>query len=212
MEFHRNIRQTAVAASLAAMAFGAAAQGSNPADAELSCQQLQAELVALSAPAPAANPAAEAVGAQVLGALAQQAAARGGRSSGLGGMFSGLMGGSAPAPAAQGSAGQVMQLMQVAQAVQGAQSGDQAQAQAQAAAVAQVATLQALAQQRGVAGVGRSQGEAAAVVGMLGSLFSASQAMQQAPVQAPIALQQLAGSRQEQLGGLFLAKGCKPAG
>ena len=56
------------------------------------------------------------------------------RSGGLGGMFGGLMGGSAPAPAAQGTAGQVLQLMQVAQAVQGATGaatpGDAAQAQA----------------------------------------------------------------------------------
>ena len=88
------------------------------------------------------------------------------------------MGGSAPAaPAAQGTAGQVLQLVQVAQAVQGAPGGDtnQAQAQAQAAAVAQVATLQALAQQRGI---GRGQAEATGVLSMLGGVLSAAQVAQ----------------------------------
>ena len=50
---------------------------------------------------------------------------------------------------------------------------------------------------------------------MLGGLFSAAQAVQAAqgaqPVATPgtAAIQQLAGSRQEQLAGLYLAKGCK---
>lgn len=217
-------RHTLLASCLAwaaLAAFGpAAAQPAAPsaADTQLDCAQLQAELTALAASQPAAadNPAAAAAGAQVLGALAQQAAARSGRTgSGLGSMLGGLMGGSAPvaAPAGQGNVANVLQLVQVAQAVQGAPAADptqrQAEAQAQAAAVAQVATLQALAQQRGVAGMGRSQAEAVGVVSMLGGLLSAAQAAQPVATPGNAALQQLAGSRQEQLAGLYLAKGCK---
>ena len=104
MEFNRTLRRVALAASLALASLGAAAQGTaNPADAALDCRQLQAELGAVAVAQPAANPAPEvaaAAGAQILGALAQQAGARSGGLGGLGGMFGGLMGGSAPALAA----------------------------------------------------------------------------------------------------------------
>lgn len=210
-------RHFLLAGGLALSALATAVQAQSAADTQLDCARLHAELTALAAAPPAAaadNPAAAAAGAQLLGALAQQAAARSGKSSGgLGSMLGGLMGGGAPAaPAAQGTAGQVLQLVQVAQAVQGAPAGDanQAQqAQAQAAAVAQVATLQALAQQRGI---GRSQAEATGVLSMLGGVLSAAQAAQPVATPGGGAIQQLAGSRQEQLGGLFLAKGCKLPG
>ncbi len=161
-------------ALLAGLATAASAQP------EPSCEQLAAGLKTLGLTA-AANPqadaattAATAAGAQMLGALAQQAGAR----NGLGGLFSGLVGGTAPAPAAQ----------------------------AQAAAV-QVAALHALAQPRGTGHL--HVGQAAQAAGMLGGLVSATQAAQPVATPGNAAIQQLAGSRHAQLGGLFLAKGCQ---
>ena len=72
MEFNPNMRRVALAAGLALAVQAAAAQGSaNPADTALDCRQLQAELAALSAAQPAANPApdmAAAAGVQIPGA------------------------------------------------------------------------------------------------------------------------------------------------
>lgn len=107
---------------------------------------------------------------------------------------------------------QQLPAMPVGQAVPGApgtQAVDAAQAQAQAAAVVRVAMLQAQAQQRGVAGPGRNPADAAGVRNLLGSSLSPAQAAQQVATPGHAAIQQLAGSRQEQLGGLALAKGCK---
>lgn len=107
--------------------------------------------------------------------------------------------------------------VQMGQAAQGAPGSpdaaamaarDAAQLQAQAAAAAQVAALQAAAQQRSAAAPGRNQGEAAGVVSMLGAPLSAAQAAQPVTVPGNATIRQLAGSRQDQLGGLLLAKGC----
>lgn len=189
------------AACLAGTALAASAQS------EPTCEQIAAELKALSTPTPQGDAAAAAVGAQVLGALAQQAGARGG----LGGMFGGLMGGGSARPtAAQGQAAQALQVLQVVQAVQGAQAGEAPPAQAQQGAAVQAAALQALAQPRGVGNMtGGQAAQAAGVMGLLGGLMSAAQASQPVTTPGNQALTELAGSRQEQLGGLYLAKGCK---
>jgi hypothetical protein len=47
------------------------------------------------------------------------------------------------------------------------------------------------------------------MVSMPGGMFSPVQAAQPVAMPGNAAIQQLAGSRQDQLGGLFLAKGCK---
>jgi hypothetical protein len=78
-----------VATGLALAALGATAQTAPAAEAHLNCQQLQGELmasVAAAQVAPAAAPAADAqaaAGVQLVGAFAQQAAARSGGGGGL---------------------------------------------------------------------------------------------------------------------------------
>lgn len=200
-------------------------------DGDMNCAQLYSEvkmleIVAASvASQPAAAPvqlaaapqsdAAAAAGGQVLNALAQQAGAR----NGLGGLFSGLMGGNAsPQQVAQVQNAQ-QQAMALAAQLASQQAG-QVQGQAQnlnaQAAAAQINALQALAQNRGV-----GNANAAGVANLLGGLFGAAQAATNAaPAAAPVpavaaapagnpALAQQAGARKDHLTGLFLAKGCK---
>jgi hypothetical protein len=197
-------------------------------DGDMTCAQVYSEvkmmeMVAASvAPPPAAAPvlvaaapqadaAAAAAGGQVLNALAQQAGAR----SGLGGLFSGLVGGgAAPQQVAQAQNAQ-QQAMALAAQLASQQAGQTQAGNAQATA-AQINALQALAQNRGV-----GNGNAAGVASLLGGLFGAAQAATNAaPAAAPVAavaavpagnaaLAQQAGARKDHLTGLFLAKGCK---
>lgn len=194
-------------------------------DSDMTCAQIYSEvkmmeMVAASVVPPAAAApvqlaaapqadaaAAAAAGGQVLNALAQPAGAR----NGLGGLFSGLMGGSAaPQQVAQLQNAQ-QQAMALAAQLASQQAGQAQVVNAQAAA-AQINALQALAQNRGVANA-----NAAGVANLLGGLFGAAQA---APAPAPVAvvaaapagnaaLAQQAGARKDHLTGLFLAKGCK---
>jgi hypothetical protein len=211
LDLHHDMRRLALAASISvvALAAGAQARGNPKADAELDCRQLQAELTALAnaeAAAQATPHMAAAAGAQVLGRAVQQS---GGRRPGQGSKFGSLVDGNAPAAAAQGTAGQLQQVAQAVPGAPGVSAGHAEQARAQAAALAQVSGLRALAHARGVAGVGRNQAEAAGMVSMPGGMFSPVQAAQPVAMPGNAAIQQLAGSRQDQLGGLFLAKGCK---
>lgn len=196
-------------------------------DGDMNCTQIYSEvkmmeMVAASvAQQPVAAPvqlaaapqadAAAAAGGQVLNALAQQAGAR----NGLGGLFSGLMGGNAPPQQVAQVQNAQQQAMALAAQLASQQAGQSQAVNAQAAA-AQVNALQALAQNRGVANA-----NAAGVANLLGGLFGAAQAATSAaPAAAPVAapttapagsaaLAQQAGARKEHLTGLFLAKGCK---
>lgn len=230
MPRHPLLPVAAIAVSLSLLADAAQAQTIERAkltDSDMTCVQIYSEvkmmeMVAASvAPQPAAAPvlvatapqadAAAAAGGQVLNALAQQAGAR----SGLGGLFSGLVGGgAAPQQVAQAQNAQ-QQAMALAAQLASQQAG-QAQAVNAQATAAQINALQALAQNRGV-----GSGNAAGVANLLGGLFGAAQAATNAaPAAAPVAavaaapagnaaLAQQAGARKDHLTGLFLAKGCK---
>jgi hypothetical protein len=191
------MKTTAIATALTAL-FCVAAQAQviermKLTDNEMSCQMIYGEIRQMesfmaAAPAagetslPAAPSAAEAVGAQVVQAVGQQALAQVAARSGLGGLFGGLMGGGATATVPQ---------------------------QAQQAAATQQALAIAAAQGRvspaAVQGLGGLLGGLSA----LASQQQAPQAVAPAAAAPAAGLGAQAGARKEHLTTLFLAKGCK---